>query len=57
MEGRKCTDCCFMLVFVAFLGGMGYMTALGYSNGNADIMLAPIMGTKDGGSLICGVSE
>lgn len=26
LEDRKCTDCLFLLVFIAFLGGMGYMT-------------------------------
>jgi len=30
-KDRRCTDCCFMLVFIAFLGGMGYMTAIGYT--------------------------
>lgn len=57
---RRCTDCLFMLIFLAFLGGMGYMTTLGYIDGNADIMLAPIMptpGTPNGlPGLICGHS-
>lgn len=31
-----------MLIFVAFLGGMGYMTIIGYTDGDAAYMLAPI---------------
>lgn len=34
MEKRRCTDCLCLLVFIAFLGGMGWMTIDGYVNGN-----------------------
>jgi len=42
MENRKCTDCLCFLIFNAFLVGMGWMTILGYVNGNGSQMLAPI---------------
>ena len=42
MEKRRCTDCLCFLIFNAFLVGMGWMTILGYINGNGGQMLAPI---------------
>jgi hypothetical protein len=33
-EGRGCTDVCFLMVFLAFVGSMGYLTWLGNSKGN-----------------------
>jgi hypothetical protein len=39
-----------MLIFVAFLGGMSYMTILGYTDGDASYMLAPI----DSNGQVCG---
>ena len=50
LQDRKCTDCLFFLIFIAFLGGMGYMTIDGYVNGQVDIMLAPISQNQ----IICG---
>jgi hypothetical protein len=42
MQERRCTDCLFYLIFMAFLGVMGYMIIDGYVNGDAAYMLAPI---------------
>jgi hypothetical protein len=53
---RRCTDCLFMLIFFAFLGGMGYMTVLGYTQGDANFMLAPIAPGPDDTALVCGHS-
>ena len=50
MEARKCTDCLFMIVFLVFLGGMGYMTVQGYLLGDAAYMLAPIAAN----GMVCG---
>lgn len=41
-EDRKCTDCLFLFVWVAFLVGMMAMTIDGYTNGNGALMMAPI---------------
>jgi hypothetical protein len=53
MQNRRCTDCLFLLVFIAFLGGMGYMTALGYIEGDVQYMLAPIA-QSNSGPIVCG---
>lgn len=42
MNDRKCTDCLFLILWFVFLGAMGYMTILGYTNGETAKMLAPI---------------
>jgi hypothetical protein len=34
-NNRKCTDCLFLLIWFAFLGGMLYMTIVGLVLGNA----------------------
>ena len=39
---RKCTDCLFLIVWIAFLIGMGWMIIDGYVLGDAAYMLAPI---------------
>jgi hypothetical protein len=41
-DKRRCTDCCFLIVFILFLIGMLAMTIDGYANGNSAYMLAPI---------------
>ena len=51
-EQRRCTDCLFLLVWIAFLVGMMAMTIDGYVNGNGAEMMAPISGF----SQICGYS-
>jgi hypothetical protein len=52
MEERRCTDCLFFFVWLAFLGLMGYMTIIGYAQGATNYMLAPIMPP----GLVCGHS-
>ncbi len=42
LQNRKCTDCLCLLIFLAFLGGMGWMTIEGYILGDVNYMLAPI---------------
>jgi hypothetical protein len=42
VEQRRCTDCLFLLVWIAFLVGMMAMTIDGYVNGNGAYMIAPI---------------
>ena len=53
LQNRRCTDCLFLLIFMGFLGLMGYMTIDGYVNGDAEKMLAPIMTP----GIICGYNN
>ena len=48
---RKCTDCGFLLVFLLFLGSMGYLTVMGYQKGDLPKLLAPL----DGDLKFCGI--
>ena len=32
MTDRKCTDCLFLIIFLAFVGVFCYVTVLGYQN-------------------------
>ena len=52
-NNRKFTDLVMALVFLVFLGGMGFMTGYGYVNGNPNELLAPI----DTAMNICGFTE
>ena len=51
-NNRRCTDMLCCLLFLVFLGGMGFCTYWGYANGNPGKLIAPI----DGDEHICGVS-
>lgn len=50
LQNRKCTDCLCLLIFIAFLGGMSWMTIEGYILGDVNYMLAPISSQGD----VCG---
>ena len=50
---RGCTDCPFLVVFLAFVGSMGYITMLGFQEGDIAKLIAPL----DGDNNFCGVSE
>ena len=52
-NNRRCTDVFMAIVFLAFLGLMGFMTGYGYINGQPDMLLAPV----DQNGNICGYSE
>jgi hypothetical protein len=48
---RKITDCLCLLLFFAFLGAMGYLTAFGLKYGQMDKLMAPL----DGDNKFCGI--
>ena len=50
---RKPTDILMLILFIAFIGGMGYCTNYGYKHGNVQKLLAPL----DGDKKFCGVTE
>lgn len=33
---RRCTDCLFLIIFIAFLGAMGYISNIAMKNGKPD---------------------
>jgi hypothetical protein len=43
-EGRGCTDILCLIVFLAFIGAMGYATFYGFHNGDIERLIAPIAG-------------
>jgi hypothetical protein len=49
-DGRKCTDILCLIIFFAFLGAMGYLTAYAHSHGNLEKLTAPL----DGHGKFCG---
>jgi len=49
---RKCTDMLMLILFVAFLGAMGYVTAYANKHGDLDKLMAPL----DGDDNFCGIS-
>ena len=52
-QNRRCTDMLCCILFTVFLGGMGFCTLYGFSNGNPGMLIAPI----DGDKRVCGYSE
>jgi len=52
MKDRKCTDICCCMIFVAFLGTIGFMGVYGYLNGEVSKLIAPV----DANGRICGFS-
>ena len=52
LRTRKCTDCLFLIIFLAFLGAMVWCTMYGVSNGKPDELLSPV----DEDSKLCGVT-
>lgn len=50
---RKCTDILCLIVFIAYLGAMGFMTVYGFIKGDVDKLLAPL----DGAGNFCGVTK
>ena len=52
LQNRHCTDCFWLLIWFAFLGGMGWMTVEGYLLGDVNYMLAPIGSYNP--PLVCG---
>lgn len=58
-DGRKCTDILCLIIFLAFLGAMGYATIFGFTHGNLETLLAPI--SNDSGSdkkaMFCGIKN
>jgi hypothetical protein len=51
-EERGCTDLPCLFVFICFLGSMGYLTFLGFTEGNVTKLIAPL----DGESKFCGIT-
>jgi hypothetical protein len=52
MTDRKCTDCLFLIIFIAFVGVFGYVTVLGFEN-NPQLLLSPL----DWDRRLCGINE
>lgn len=50
---RGCTDCPFLLLFLALIGSMSYITFLGFQEGDVAKLIAPL----DGDNNFCGISE
>lgn len=53
VDDRSCTDLLCLLVFILFLGSMGFCTDYGIKNGDIDKMIAPI----DGNGNFCGIDD
>ena len=47
---RGCTDILFLIVWFAFLGSLGYLTNLGFTEGSVAKLVAPL----DGELSFCG---
>jgi hypothetical protein len=55
MMNRRCTDCLFLIVWMAFLVGMMAMIISGYTKGDTAYMLAPIQSDNPAvGAVVCG---
>lgn len=52
VRDRKLTDCLFLLLFIAFIGSMGYLTLYAHKHGNVKKLMAPL----DGDNKFCGVT-
>ena len=52
-EDRKCTDCICLLIFIAFVGCMGFLTSYGLKYGDMNKLMAPL----DGDDNFCGVNN
>jgi hypothetical protein len=50
---RGCTDVPFLILFLCFVGSMGYVTFIGFKEGDLPKLLAPL----DGENHFCGVDE
>jgi hypothetical protein len=50
---RGCTDVPCLLVFIAFVISMGYVTFIGFTEGNIKKLIAPL----DGDHKFCGIRE
>lgn len=56
-DDRGCTDILCLIVFLAFLGAMGYATMYGFKHGDIEKLIGPIAGLSgpSGSSyVICG---
>jgi len=53
MKNRRCTDCIFAILFLAFAGACGYVCIEGFTNGNPHELLSPV----DYDGMICGVNH
>ena len=52
-DDRGCTDMFCLMVFLAFVGSMIFLTSFAYTNGNPSLMMAPV----DGDFNLCGFDE
>ena len=53
LKDRKCTDCLFLILFLAFSGAMAYISFFAYKNGKPMELLSPV----DGDGMLCGVNH
>ena len=51
-EGRGCTDPLCLLLFLAFVGSMGYLSYYGHQHGDVERLVAPV----DASLNLCGVT-
>jgi len=57
VENRGCTDIFCLIIFLAFLGSLGYATYYGNANGNVAKLLAPVYYDIDGNPQLCGAKD
>jgi hypothetical protein len=50
---RGCTDCPFLVIFLAFIGSMVYVTIIANKEGDLKKLIAPL----DGDNSFCGVTD
>jgi hypothetical protein len=50
---RRCQDIICLLIFVAYVGAMGFLTVYGFIHGDVNKLLAPL----DGNENFCGINN
>jgi choline transporter-like protein 2/4/5 len=53
LGNRRCTDFLFFLIFIAFVGAMGYISKYALANGKPEELLSPV----DYDGKLCGVGD
>lgn len=56
-KSRGCTDIICLIIFMAFVGSLGYLTFWAYGKGDVNKILAPVYYDKAGNPQFCGAAE
>ena len=56
-KNRGCTDIICLIIFIAFLGSMGYLTFHAYNNGDVGKIMAPVYYDDQGNPKFCGYDD